>query len=163
MDLPALFVAQFYTELPAGHVCLITACLKYFNANLSSFISQNSEHSEIEHIEYSLILFMNFFYEMLSTTVVPSGWRWPDTRVYATDTGIRRSLEGKNHDSWIDSLISSTESVNINTRIRRVIRKRNSLTRFLCSSVARGSTVGLGARLDPGVSPTSPLILTQKK
>ena len=26
----------------------------------------------------------------------------------------------------------------------------------------RGSTFGLGARLDPGVSPTSPLILTQK-
>lgn len=58
MDIPALFVAQFYTELPPGPVCLITACLKYFNPNLSSLISQNSEYSEIEHIEYSLILFM---------------------------------------------------------------------------------------------------------
>ena len=95
---------------------------------------------------------------MLSKIVVPSWWRWPDTRVYATDTGIRRTLEGKNHDSWIDSLISRTESVNINTR--HVIW--TSLTRFLCSSVVRGSTFGLGARLDPGVSPTSPLILTQK-
>ena len=50
------------------------------------------------------------------------------------------------------------QASNMNTR--HVIW--TSLTRFLCSSVVRGSTFGLGARLDPGVSPTSPLILTQK-